>query len=180
LALASEGQIMADNEDRKLYITKNWVVTIFIYYLVLFISSSIGTGYILFYGSLLGLDIFKQALLGSASIALSAACAAYIRKLYKLCFNFSSEQDGDDQLFLKRLGTIVYFIVRPLFSILFSALVVAGIRSGIILSSSSELKLDEGFIYLTMVSSFYVGFLSGDFIKKLESKGQKTLDSLIG
>lgn len=171
---------MANDEDRKLYITKNWVVIIFIYYLVLFLASSIGTGYVLFNGNSLGLDIFKQALLGSASIALAAACAAYIRKLYKLCFHFSSEQDGADQLFLKRMGTIVYFIVRPLFSFLFSALVVAGIRSGIILSSSSELKLDEGFIYLTMVSSFYVGFLSGDFIKKLESKGQKKLDSLIG
>ncbi len=171
---------MADEQDRKLYITNNWVVIIFIYYLVLFLASSIGTGYVLFYGGSLNIDVFKQALLGSASIALAAASASYIRKLYKLCFNFSSEQDGDDQLFLKRMGTVVYFIIRPLFSILFSALVVAGIRSGIILSSSSELKLDEGFIYLTMVSSFYVGFLSGDFIKKLESKGQKKLDSLIG
>lgn len=171
---------MAEDEDRKLYITKNWVVIIFVYYLILFIASSIGTGYVLFYGASLGLDSFKQAILGSASIALAAACAAYIRKLYKLCFNFSSAQDGDEQLFLKRMGTIVYFIIRPLFSILFSALVVTGIRSGIILSSSSELLLDEGFIYLTMVSSFYVGFLSGDFIKKLESKGQKKLDSLIG
>lgn len=137
-------------------------------------------GYVLFYGSTLDIDIFKQSLVGSASMALAAACAAYIRKLYKLCFNFSSEQDGDDHLFLKRTGTVVYFIIRPLLSILFSALVVASIRSGIILSSSSDIKLDEGFIYLTMVSSFYVGFLSGDFIKKLESKGQKKLDSLIG
>jgi len=31
-----------------------------------------------------------------------------------------------------------------------------------------------------MASSFYVGFLSGDFIKKLESKGVKKLDSLVG
>ncbi len=166
--------------NRQLYITKNWVIVILVYYLIIFMISSLGTGYLLFMGNSTGLSIFKQALLGSASMALAAASAAYIRKLYKLCFNFSSEQDGDDQLFLKRLGTIVYFIVRPLFSILFAILVVAGIRSGIILSSSSGLKLDEGFIYLTMVSSFYVGFLSGDFIKKLESKGQKKLDSLIG
>lgn len=168
------------SDNRKLYITKNWVIGIFAYYLIIFLIASIGTGYILFSGSSSGLSIFKQALLGSISIALAAASTAYIRKLYKLCFNFSSEQDGDDQLFLKRLGTVVYFIVRPLFSILFAILVVAGIRSGIVLSSSADLKLDEGFIYLTMVSSFYVGFLSGDFIKKLESKGQKKLDSLIG
>lgn len=146
----------------------------------MFLIASIGAGCVLLLDTSTNLSIFKQALLGSTSIALAAASAAYIRKLYKLCFNFSSEHDSVDQLFLKRLGTVVYFIVRPLFSILFAILVVAGIRSGIKLSSSSGLKLDEGFIYLTMVSSFYVGFLSGDFIKKLESKGQKKLDSLIG
>jgi len=169
---------MTTENDRKLYITKCWVVAIFIYYALLFIASLASAGYVLFDGISFSTDIFKQALLGSASIALAAACAAYIRKLYKLCFNFSSSQDGADQLFLKRLGTIVYFVVRPLFSILFSVLVVAGVRSGVILSSSSALKMDEGFVYLTMVSSFYVGFLSGDYIKRLESKGLKKLDSL--
>lgn len=166
--------------NRKLYITKGWVVIILIYYLLLFMMASFGTGYVLFFCNELDLDVFKTALLGSALISLAAASAAYIRKLYKLCFNFSSDQDGDDQLFLKRMGTIVYFGVRPLFSILFSILVVAGVRSGIILSSKSDYQLDDGFIYLTMVSSFYVGFLSGEFIKKLESKGENKLDSIIG
>ncbi len=171
---------MSSDQGRKLYITKNRVIVIFIYYLVLFFASSIGAGYVLVCGSSLSLDIFRQALLGSFSMALAAACAAYIRKLYKSCFNFLSEQDEDEQLFLKRTGTTVYFIIRPLFSILFSMLMVIGIRLGVILSLSSEFKLDEGFVYLTMISSFYVGFFSGDFIKKLESKGQKHLDTLIG
>lgn len=169
-----------NENSKKLYITRNWVIALFVYYLALFLAASSAAGCVLFYGNATNLDVFKQALLGSASISLAAASAAYIRKLYKLCFNFSSDQDHADQLFLKRLGTVVYFAVRPLFSILFSALVVVGIRSGITLSSGADLRLDEGFIYLTMVSSFYVGFLSGDFIKKLESRGQEKLDSLIG
>lgn len=168
------------DENRKLYITKNWVVAILIYYFITFTIGSVGAIYILLFDSNTELTIFQRALLGSVSIALAAASAAYIRKLYKLCFKFASEQNNDDQLFLKQLGTIVYFIVRPLFSILFALLVVAGVRSGIILSTSLALKIDEGFIYLTMVSSFYVGFLSGDFINKLEIKGLNKLDSLIG
>jgi hypothetical protein len=168
------------DDNRKLYITKNWVIVILIYYFIIFIAGSVGAVCVLFFDSNTELNIFQRALFGSISIALAAASAAYIRKLYKLCFKFSSEQDCDDQLFLKRLGTIVYFFVRPLFSILFAILVVAGVRSGIILSTSPSLEIDEGFIYLTMVSSFYVGFLSGDFIKKLELKGLKKLDSLIG
>lgn len=166
--------------ERTLYITKNWVLAIFVYYLLLFFSSIAGTIFVLLFDGATNYGIFKQSLIGSASIALAAASTAYIRKLYKLCFSFSSEQDNADQLFLKRMGTIVYFLVRPLFSILFSLLVVVGARSGIILSSTSTVELDQGFLYLTMASAFYVGFLSGDFIKKLESKGEKQLDSLVG
>ncbi len=167
-------------ENRKLYITKGWVIFIFIYYLVLLLLGGYVSISMLFYKEINQLTIFDRALFGSMSVALAASSCSYIRKLYKLCFNFSSEQNNEDQLFLKRLGTVVYFVARPVFSILFALLVVTGVRSGIILSTSSELKVDEGFIYLTMASSFYVGFLSGDFIKKLESKGVKKLDSLVG
>ncbi len=166
-------------EDRKLYITKSWVVFIFFYYLVLLFLGGYISISMLFYKETSDLTIFDRALFGSMSVALAASSCSYIRKLYKLCFNFSSEQNNEDQLFLKRLGTVVYFVARPVFSILFALLVVTGVRSGIILSTSSELRVDEGFIYLTMASSFYVGFLSGDFIKRLESKGVKKLDSLL-
>ena len=167
------------DEQRKLYITKNWVITILLYYFLVFISSATVATYILFISSDYQFPIFQLALVGSIAIALAAASAAYIRKLYKLCFNFSSQQDEADQLFLKRLGTIVYFLARPLYSVLFALLVVMGIRSGLVLSASTPLKLEEGFIYLTMASSFYTGFLSGEFIKRLEIKGLKKLDSII-
>jgi hypothetical protein len=165
--------------SRKLYITKKWVMGIFIYYLSIFLVGCTGSIYVLALDGAIDLNHFQRALLGAMSISLAAASASYIRKLYKLCFNFSSEQNDDDQLFLKRLGTVVYFIVRPMFSVLFAILVVTGMRSGIILSTSPEIAIDEGFVYLTMVSSFYIGFLSGDFIKKLESKGKEKLDSLL-
>ncbi len=167
------------NENRRLYITKNWVMAILAYYFIIFLGGCIGATTILLDDLDSKLTIFQRGIFGSISIALAAASAAYIRKLYKLCFKFSSEQDGEDQLFLKRLGTIVYFLARPLFSIIFALLIVTGVRSGLILATSPSLKLEEGFIYLTMASSFYVGFLSGEFIKKLELKGLKKLDSFI-
>jgi hypothetical protein len=164
---------------RTLYITKNWVILIFIYYTFLFTCSLFLTCYTLLWDGMRELGILKQSIIGSAGISLAAAAAAYVRKLYKLCFNISSDHENADQLFLKRLGTVVYFLVRPLFSILFAILVVVATRSGIILSTSNPVELDEGFLYLTMASSFYVGFLSGNFIKKLESEGQKKLDPIV-
>lgn len=168
------------SEEKKLYITKSLAIFIFIYYLGLFFLGLSGVAYTLLLAKITNISIFQQAFIGSVSIALSSASAAYIRKLYKLCFNFSTVQNGDNQLFYKRLGTTAYFIARPIFSVLFASFVVVGIRSGIMLSTSAEFEIDEGFIYLTMVSSFYVGFLSGDFIAKIEAKGQKKLDSLTG
>lgn len=167
-------------EERRLYITKTWVVIIFIYYFALFIFAIYYSIDVLLNGELVGQNALYRALVGSIAIALAASSAAYIRKLYKLCFMFSSEHDNDDQVFLKRLGTIVYFLARPLFAVIFAVVVVIGVYSGILLSTSPALVIEDGFVYLTMASSFYVGFLSGEFIKRIETKGRDKLDKLIG
>jgi len=170
---------MEQAQERKLYITKQWVLVIFAYYILLFLCGvSIGV-YVLLYCEPTAESVFQRSLIGSISTGITASSVCYIRKLYKLCFRFHSEQETEDQLFLKRLGTIVYFIARPLFAIAFSIFVVVGIRSGLLLATS-ELKLDEGYFYMTLSISFYVGFLSGDFIKKLESSGSKAFDKLVG
>ncbi len=167
-------------EERRLYITKTWVVVIFFYYFALFICGGYFSLDVLLGGEIFKSDIFHRALSGSIAIALAASSVAYIRKLYKLCFKFSSDHDNDDPLVLKRLGTIVYFVARPLFAGLFAIVVVIGVYSGILLSTSPALRIENGFVYLTMASSFYVGFLSGEFIKRIETIGRDKLDKLVG
>jgi len=167
------------DEERKLYITKAWVVIIFIYYSIIFLVGAWFSFDILFKAENECVNIFKSALIGSVSIALTAASIAYIRKLYKLCFRYTSLQEEDDQLFLKRTGTIVYFCTRPIFSVAFSLLVVATLRSALLMSSSTENELEAGFIYICMITSFYVGFLSGEFIKKLEEKGSSKFKEIL-
>ncbi len=178
-------------DQRKLYITKGWVITIFLYYFCLFGLSLFVVIQVLMDNEsnsltviryFLGGDeseptIFQRSILGSVFMSLSAASVAYIRKLYKLCFRYSTEQESDDQLFLKRLGTIVYFLMRPLIAMLFGTLIVIGIYSGMILTTI-EREFGEGYLYISMFASFYGGFLSGEFIKKLESKGLNRLDGI--
>lgn len=164
-------------KNRKLYITKRWVYVIFGYYSILFFCGIFFTVYTLVQISP-NSKILISALIGSISISISASCIAYIRKLYKSCFNYSSEQESDDQLQLKRLGTIFYFFTRPIFSLLFSILIVVGLKSGM-LASTKKVEFDIGFIYITMFLSFYAGFFSGDFIKKLEKNRQKNIDQII-
>jgi hypothetical protein len=133
--------------------------------LLLFIAH--GWGNILLTTESKDILMMQSAVMGSVAIALTSAAIAYRMKLYKLYFQYSSEQENDDQLFLKRPGTIVYFLMRPIFSVV---LVVVSIRSALLNSSLFKNKLEVGFIYLCMMISFYMGFLSGEFIKKLVSK----------
>jgi hypothetical protein len=163
--------------ERRLYVTKNWVVILFIYYTLLFLMGILGSIEVLI-NQIDSEEILMSALLGSISISLSASAIAYIRKLYKLCFSYSSEHEDVDQLSFKRLGTMFYFFTRPLYAVLFSLLIVIGCNSGM-LASSKNFTLDSGFIYITMFFSFYAGFLSGDFIKKLEESGKKQLGKLV-
>ncbi len=123
-------------EEKKLYISKVWITGLFIYYFVIFvlgiILAIIAVMPALFIGETQ--PIMNLALFGSIGMALNGSAIFYIRKLYKLCFNQTIEEDDQDNTYIKRLGTIVYFIGRPLFGIGFSFLVVIGSRSGFLLA----------------------------------------------
>ena len=124
------------------------------------------------------LDIIGRALLGSIGMACNGCAIYYIRKLYKLCFLDYLQQPEEDakNTALRRLGTTAYFMTRPFFSLGFAILIVLALNSTFLLTNKEPLKLDIGFIYLTMFVAFFGGFLSGVFVKMLETKGQNILD----
>ena len=70
------------------------------------------------------------------------------------------------------------FIGRPFFSIGFSLLVVLGLQSGMMMASDESPELGAGFVHIAMFLSFFVGFLSGKFIKRLEVYGENLLDKI--
>jgi len=102
----------------------------------------------------------------------------YIRKLYKqvLSENLTEAKQSP----LKEVATFVYFIARPFFSIAFALLVVIGMKSGLILSGASQSTLGYGFVQMTMFFSFFVGFLTGRFLRRLESWGERVLERVSG
>ena len=69
------------------------------------------------------------------------------------------------------VATFIYFITRPLFSILFAFLIVISLKAEYTLVSSVPDNLDpERFMYLCCFLSAVAGFFAGDFIDFLESK----------
>lgn len=86
--------------------------------------------------------------------------------------------DASVDNFLARLGTVVYYLARPLFAVGFSLLLVIGLLSGMTLVSKEGIELNQNFVYMTMFLSFYVGFLTGRFVKNLETSGNRVLKQI--
>lgn len=168
-------------EERTLYLTNVWATVLFLYYFATLLA-----GFFLAIFALLPSvfrvdrpDIFLLAVAGSIGMSLNGAAIFYIRKLYKLCFSEKFNQEVTDNLYARRLGTIVYFLGRPLFSVGFSVLIIIGLRSGFMLTSSGPLELNYGFIYIAMFFSFFAGFLSGRFVRQLEQSGERVIAKVI-
>ena len=124
------------------------------------------------------ISIIRLALLGAAGMAANGGAIFYIRKLYKLCFTENLKLDIAQNSFIKKVGTIIYFAGRPIFSISFSVLIVLGFRSGTFIMTNNSVELSEGFVYTVMFVSFFVGFQSGNFIKKLENYGNGIIEQI--
>ena len=109
------------------------------------------------------------------------AAAYYIRKLYKNCIQakvlIPSKEHSD---ILKKIGSFVYFSLRPIFALGFSLLVIVGLNAGKITIVGKAVPLNNGFIFISMFLSFFVGFSSGKLIKALEKKGGKWISSFFG
>jgi uncharacterized membrane protein (DUF485 family) len=111
-------------------------------------------------------------------MAMNGSSIFYIRKLYKLCFDNEKLEINNTNHYKEILATVIYFIARPLFSIGFAVLLVIGFKSGFMATTLTEVKLNEGFIFMTMFISFFIGFLTSQFIKKLEHDGSKVINIL--
>lgn len=174
-------------KQRTLYLSNIGTTLLFIYYFLLFTIGFSGAIFailphpiISFYNSTIKVSPFLLAVIGSIGMALNGSSIFYIRKLYKLCF---VEPIGEDKLhgnYKENLGSVVYFLTRPIFSIGFSILIVIGLKTGLMISSEAGANIANGFVYECMFISFFVGFLAGNFIKNLEHYGNNIINKALG
>lgn len=166
--------------SENLYISKCWIKLVFFYYFVIFILGNL-ISLIALNPGILFLDqiqILHRALIGGAGMACIGSSIFYIRKIYKSCMQLKFITDTTPNSDIQQFGTVIYYLARPFFAVGFSILVVIGIKSGSMLTSKNAIDLDEGFVYLTMFTSFFIGFSTGKFIKKLEGKSEEIIDKI--
>jgi hypothetical protein len=151
-----------------------------IYYFIVFAIGLIGLGFFFFFIlPLAGILIFQKSLIASIFIALTGSTVFYHRKLYKACINLDLTIPTTEEDSIREKGVKTYFILRPLFSIIFALLFNIILIIGIKISTEQTFQLTEGFIYTNLFFSFFAGFSSGDIIDKLEEKGANIVNKII-
>jgi len=167
-----------EKKNTDIILTYKAVVFISIYYLFVFILGiyfSLKT--LLFYLSLVDdvsniSNVLLLTILGSLGMSCIGSSIFYSRKIYKYCINSINLTSPEINFKnIKCLGSFFYYISRPLFSIGFSLLIIVGLLSGFMISSSNKIALTQGFIYINMFLSFFSGFSAGSMIRSLEKKG---------
>lgn len=126
------------------------------------------------------LNQYNLALVGSIGTTILGCSIYYIKKLYKLSLggNFLMEiQTSNDKL--ENLGTMLYFMFRPIFSISFTILMILGIKGGMITVAGKSLEVNSSFTDLTMFLSYFVGFSTGTFLSTLEKKSEKIINNVL-
>lgn len=160
---------------RALYLTTKQTKFLFFYYFIVLLAAFTSACGVFVPGPFSKFDYLELSLIGASSMACLGSSVYYTRKLYKsVLSNFLITNQSSEEL--KTYATFVYFFARPLFSLAFALLIVIGIKSGLVLSGAHQGELTYGFVQLTMFFSFFVGFLSGRFLRQLEAWGERMLD----
>lgn len=162
---------------RGLTLSRGQIVFVFVYYCALMLVGAALTAVILFAPDRIGLSDERSSILLAVAMALIGSCISYIRKLYKRCI--SSEinlvRAGYE---LNNIGTIVYYLARPVFSLAFGFLVYAFWKVSVAVSVKGNFQPSDGLNFVVMILSFFAGFLSGRFIQILEGTGDALLSKL--
>lgn len=159
-------------------LSKPLTIVLFIYYLILLLSSA---SFLVFeiskVATITEQTVFINAVWVSISTAILGATIFYMRKLYKACINSDITIPVSNEDKLRQTGVFFYFFLRPIFSGIFSIIILIILKSGIsILSTSKTLTIE--FYYLSIIISFFVGFSSGDLIDKFEDVGKSIVNKI--
>lgn len=111
-------------------------------------------------------EILHYAFLASSSVSSMLCGVQYIRKLYRACFSKRICLDGTISL---RIGTMVYFLCRPLFAIVFAVIAVFSLLSGMhAVTGTLDYIINEKFLYLCVIISSFIGFSIGKVLDRFE------------
>lgn len=108
--------------------------------------------------------------LAMASIA--GVSVYYSRKLYKAGIN-ASYNFNPKGLYIQRVSTVAYFLMRIPIAVVFSVVIYASWRISLDIASQSDFIASNNAKYFYLVMGFFSGFSAGRFISYFEQNGLK-------
>lgn len=164
---------MQENQQDKLYaLTYKNIVFITIYYIFLLIAAIIGVAVTIYIEYVLRNQIepIPLAIVGCSFSGLLGSLVYYIRKIYLNSIHNKIKKSADFTA-LEKWGTIIYFVIRPIFSVVISAIVVMGLSVGVFAFFISDGTLSNTFVDFTIVVSFFLGISNGTLIDRIDKIG---------
>ena len=154
------------------------IVSLFIFY-GLFLLTGLSLSIIVIlheYSFIRAYPILLKAVFGSFGISLVGSSLFYSRKLYKASISREVSFPETTEDSLRQLGVFMYFLLRPVFALCFSLLIILFFKVSLLIVSVKDQTFNDGFIYLSMFLSFFAGFSSGDILQVLEEIGRTRME----
>lgn len=124
----------------------------------------------------ISINLYNLAFLGSISSSLVGASVSYIQKIYQMSIGnyFNIEESS----YCQNFGSLLYFIYRPIFAVIFSSVIFIGLKIGIIPILNTNSEVNGITVDLCMFISFFIGLKCGDILSVLEKKGNKIVENI--
>lgn len=167
--------------DAIVHLSKLSAASVVIWYLLNIFVGSFGIYFLFFKYEIYEIHYIslKFVFLCCISISIITSSLFYFRKLYK---NIFRDVDFRSSPKTKRLiaPSFMYYLFRPLFSVLFSIIVVISFAAFIHATTAHGTELSVGFLYFCMLLSAYGGIVTGAVVSKLEQIGSDKIESFGG
>ena len=106
-------------------------------------------------------------------LSLIGAAIFYSRKLYKACISNSYNFESGARI--QTIGTFFFFVLRPAFAAVFAWVTHMIWEVTIITSVKDFSEFSITHFYLSGILGFFVGFLAGKVLSRMEAVGEKHL-----
>ena len=154
------------------------IIVIIIYYILLFILAMFIFWCVLIweYQKNSPFNMMQLSVIGSAANGLLGSTICYIRKVYLFCIQ---NRLKDNCCPAEKVGTILYFMIRPFFSMVLTVVIMLGFAVGIFSFLAAGGELTHNFINFSMVVSFFLGASNGKVMDRLNEIGNNFIRKLL-
>ena len=173
-----------DNQEKWIFLEKNEIKHLFIYYITVLILSFFWLCFSLVFNFEIHNNGFSKLigiLMFDFPSGVLGATIYYIRKLYKSAIQNLVNDSSIllENTYYRKLGAKIYFYFRPIISGILSIIINIGIISGIFFVNAGQEFDNSNFFLISVIISFFVGYSNGKLILKLDRYGENVINNII-